>query len=89
MEPQMSEDKKPKSKWFLGLSDKISTLPGGWDLSSLLAPKSSETKQGADKVRRPSQKENPDLEAKKRTDWQLDPHFDKDDDPSRRDLSAF
>ena len=85
----MSEDKKPKSKWFLGLSDKISTIPGGWDLSSLLAPKSGKIRKDDESGRQSDQPTNPDRGAKMRADWQLDPHFDQDDDPTRRDLSAF
>ena len=85
----MSEENKPKSKWYLGLTDKLSTIPGGWDLSSIMGT-SSTTTTDDDKAENPSaEKSNLDQEAKMRSDWQMDPHFDRQDDPSRRDLSAY
>lgn len=70
-----------------GLSDNLNTTPSGWNLSALLESKSKHSDQ-------PENPENQvasqaDQEAKMRTDFQLDPHFDRDDSPTRRDLSAY
>ena len=82
-------EKKEQPDFRHGLSDKISTTPSGWDLSELLAPTSStenERDEPGDQDQVPPQT---DPEAKMRADWQLDPHFDRRDDPSRPDLSAY
>ena len=85
----MSEKDKPKSKWYLGLTDKLSTIPGGWDLYSIMGTGST-TATGDDTADTQSvEQSNPEQEAKMRTDWQLDQHFDRQDYPSRRDLSAY
>ena len=70
-----------------GLSDEINTVPNGWDMSTLLesAPVRDETPpNNEDHPNSPS-----DQEVKMRTDFQLDPHFDRDPSPTRRDLTAY
>jgi hypothetical protein len=76
-------------KWKPSLSDKVSTMPAGWDLSSIPERPNSTGNAQPD----PDHSNEPEMpsefEAKERTDWQLDPHFDRRPNPNRRDLSAY
>lgn len=82
-------EKQPQSKTQSGLSDEICTLPNGWDLSALLKPDSAPETEHTESPDQGQHSASADQEAKMRADWQLDPHLDHQDDPSRRDLSAY
>jgi hypothetical protein len=80
---------EPKSGKSSGLSDKIGTLPGGWDLSSLPEPASATSSGQSAPASRAEHTPVPEEDARLRTDFQLDPHFDRTAYPCRRDLSSY
>ena len=81
---------RPRYQKHQDMVNKLRTYPAGWDLSSLL-PEQGLAREQASQADDQSQSENAiEQEVRMRADWQLDPHFDRDEpDPSRPDLSAF
>ncbi len=76
-------------KWKPGLTDKVNTMPDGWDLSSIPERSNSAGREQTDPDHPPEQEMTSEYEAKERADWQMDPHFDRRPNPNRRDLSAY
>ena len=83
-------DTTPKSEERKShLSDKINTLPSGWDLSSIVGTTNEKSEEASTELPDKLGEDPSDPEAKERTEWQLDPHLDRDSFPSKRDLSAY
>ena len=78
---------EPKNK--SGLSDKVNTMPDGWDLSSIPERPDTTRNSQIEPASHEDHETSSELDAKERADWQLDPHFDRRLYPSRRDLSAY
>jgi len=84
----MTTKEPSPSEWQVIEEPKV--LPHGWDLSSMPAKaQPNENEPGSKTAAQAQPAPQPDPGARARTEWQMDPYFDRISAPSRRDLSAY
>jgi hypothetical protein len=76
-------------KWKPRLSDKVNTMPDGWDLSEMPERPNLASREQKAPSQHSEEGTSDEFEARERADFQLDPHLDRRSYPSRRDLSAY